>query len=45
MLLYFQDFGYYGPQTKENVEWTAQQARGKLTTFEEYIAKNPIQLH
>jgi uncharacterized protein YbjT (DUF2867 family) len=40
MLLYFQDFGYYGPQTKGSVEWTAKNARGKLTTFEEYIAKN-----
>jgi len=45
MMLYFQGFGYYGPQTKEKVEWTAQQARGKLTTFEEYLSKNPIQLH
>jgi uncharacterized protein YbjT (DUF2867 family) len=40
MLLYFQDFGYYGPETEMLVEWTAQNARGKLTTFEEYIAKN-----
>jgi len=44
MLLYFQDFGYYGPQTKDLVEWTARNARGKLTTFEEYITKNPIHL-
>jgi uncharacterized protein YbjT (DUF2867 family) len=44
MLFYFQDFGYYGPQTEEKVEWTAQNARGKLTTFEEYITKNPIHL-
>ncbi|KAH0556477.1 hypothetical protein GP486_005619 [Trichoglossum hirsutum] len=41
MLLYFQDFGYYGENTKEKVEWTARNARGRLTTFEEYIAKNP----
>jgi uncharacterized protein YbjT (DUF2867 family) len=41
MLLYFQDFGYYGPQTKQAVDWTAKNARGKLTTFEEFIAKNP----
>jgi uncharacterized protein YbjT (DUF2867 family) len=44
MLLYVQDFGYYGPHTKDLVEWTAQNARGKLTTFEEYITKNPIHL-
>jgi hypothetical protein len=44
MMLYFQDFGYYGPQTKDLVEWTAQNVRGKLTTLEEYITKNPIRL-
>ncbi|KAL1961757.1 hypothetical protein VTN77DRAFT_1083 [Rasamsonia byssochlamydoides] len=41
MLLYFQDFGYFGPKTKESVEWSARNARGKLTTFEEYISRNP----
>ena len=40
MMLYVQDFGYYGPQTKELVQWTSENARGKLTTFEEYIKKN-----
>jgi len=44
MFLYIQDFGYYGPQTKDEVEWTAQNARGKLATFEEYMTKNPIHL-
>ncbi|KAL9131916.1 MAG: hypothetical protein Q9217_000276 [Psora testacea] len=44
MALFFQDPGYFGPETKELVEWTAQQARGKLTTFEEYLAKNPFHL-
>lgn len=44
MLSYFQDFGYYGPETKEEVAWTAQQARGKLTTFEEYVGKNLVHL-
>lgn len=45
MMLYFQDFGYYGPQTKDLVQWTAQNAHGKLTTFDEYLAKNPLHLH
>jgi uncharacterized protein YbjT (DUF2867 family) len=43
MLLYIQDFGYFGPDTSEMVEWTAKVAKGELTTFEEFIAKNPPQ--
>ncbi|KAF8978157.1 hypothetical protein BGZ46_006771 [Entomortierella lignicola] len=45
MLLYFQDFGYYGAETKELVEWAAQNARGKPTTFEEFLIKNPLHLN
>ncbi|EPY52531.1 NmrA family protein [Schizosaccharomyces cryophilus OY26] len=44
MLLYIQDFGYYGPQTKELVTQTAANARGKLTTLEEYFAEHPLNL-
>ena len=44
MFQWIQDFGYYGPQTKELVEWAAQNARGEPTTFEEYLAKNAPQL-
>ena len=44
MFLWMQDYGYYGPQTEELVDWTAKQARGKLTTLEEYLAKNPLPL-
>ncbi|KAI8597763.1 NmrA family transcriptional regulator [Dissophora ornata] len=44
MSLYLQDFGTYGPQTEELVGWSAQNARGKVTTLEEYLVKNPIQL-
>ena len=44
MFLYIQDCGYYGPQTKEVVEWSARQARGRLSTLEEYLAKNPPKL-
>jgi len=44
MFYYIQDFGYYAPQTKKAVEWSAQEARGKLTTFEDYLAKNPLKL-
>jgi hypothetical protein len=45
MLLYIQDNGYYGPQSKEKLEWTGQQAHEKLTTFEQYLAKNPIHIN
>jgi uncharacterized protein YbjT (DUF2867 family) len=44
MMLYQQDFGYYGPQTKELVAWAAGNARGKVHTFEEYLRENPLPL-
>lgn len=34
------DFGYYGPETKNLVEWSVKQARGRLTTTEEFFSKN-----
>ena len=42
MMLYQQDFGYYGPKTKELVAWAAENARGKVHTLEEYLKKNPL---
>ena len=44
MFLWIQDYGYYGPQTEDLVDWTAKQARGKLTTLEEYFARCPLHL-
>lgn len=44
MLLYIRDFGYYGTGTQELVDWSAANARGSLTTLEEYFAKHPLQL-
>lgn len=44
MFLHIQDNGYYGPQSKEELQWTGQQAHGKLTTFDQYLAKNPIHI-
>ncbi|RDW92377.1 NmrA family transcriptional regulator [Coleophoma crateriformis] len=44
MMLFIQDFAYYGPETKEKVQWTAENARGKLTSFEDYLVANPISL-
>jgi uncharacterized protein YbjT (DUF2867 family) len=42
MMLFQQDFGYYGPGTKELVTWAALNARGKVHTFEEYLTDNPL---
>ncbi|KAF8930091.1 hypothetical protein BGZ47_000745, partial [Haplosporangium gracile] len=42
---YIEDFGYYGSNTMGLVEWSARNARGKLTTLEEFFVKNPVNLH
>ncbi|KAM3067371.1 hypothetical protein ACMFMF_009862 [Clarireedia jacksonii] len=44
MLEYFQDYGYYGENTEEKVKWSAEQARGKLATLDEYFQQNPLNL-
>lgn len=44
MMLYIQDFGYYGENSVEKVAETAELARGKLTTLEDYLRKNPLDL-
>jgi hypothetical protein len=38
------EYGYYGPDQANLVDWAAKQARGKLTTLEEYLEKNPMKL-
>ena len=43
-MLYIRDFGYYGAETSPKVEWSAKNARGKLTTLEEYLKENPVKL-
>lgn len=40
MMHWIEKPGYYGPQTKEMVEWTVKQARGKLTTLEEFVEQH-----
>ncbi|KAI1609099.1 HSCARG dehydrogenase [Exophiala viscosa] len=42
MMLYQQEFGYYGPQTKELVQWAVDNATGKVTSFEEYLEQHPL---
>ncbi|KAK5079988.1 NmrA-like domain-containing protein 1 [Lithohypha guttulata] len=44
MMSYQQDFGYYGADTEELVAWAVKNARGEVTTFEEYLEKNPLDL-
>ena len=44
MFEWIQDYGYYGKGTEEKVEWTAKQARGDLTTLEEWLKENPLHL-
>ncbi|KAF9899379.1 hypothetical protein EC991_008992 [Linnemannia zychae] len=44
MFLYIQDFGYFGPQSKELVAETSSHARGKLTTLEEFLVREEFTL-
>jgi uncharacterized protein YbjT (DUF2867 family) len=44
MLQYFQDYGYYGEDTEGKVKWSAEQARGKLATLDDYFQMNPLRL-
>ena len=44
MFKYIRDYGYYGPLTEEAVEWTSKQVHGKLTTIEEYLSIDPLNL-
>lgn len=41
---YLEEFGYWGPDTEELVAWAAENARGRLSTFEEYLEAHPLQL-
>lgn len=44
MMLYIQEFGYYGAETKDLVSWSAANARGSLTSLENYLAEHPLNL-
>ena len=39
-----EEYGYYGLGSEEAVAWAAAQARGRLATLDEFLAKHPIQL-
>jgi uncharacterized protein YbjT (DUF2867 family) len=39
-----EEFGYFGPDSEKLVAWAAKNARGRLSTFEEYLEAHPLQL-
>ena len=39
-----EEYGYFGPNSEKLVAWAAKNARGRLTTFEEYLEAHPLQL-
>lgn len=39
-----EEFGYFGPDSKELVAWAAENARGRLSTLEEYFQTHTLQL-
>jgi uncharacterized protein YbjT (DUF2867 family) len=38
-----EEFGYFGPNEKELVAWAVENARGRPSTFEEYLQAHPLQ--
>lgn len=41
---YPEEFGYWGPDTKKLIAWAAENARGRLSTLEDYLEAHPLQL-
>ncbi|KAE8443655.1 hypothetical protein EG329_001513 [Mollisiaceae sp. DMI_Dod_QoI] len=41
---YQDEFGYYGPDSEDLVAWAVANARGRLSTLEEYLEAHPLQL-
>ena len=42
---YIEEFGYFGqPDPEEAISWTVKNARGKLSTLEEFLAAHPLRL-
>ena len=38
------EFDYFGPDSEKRVAWAAKNARGRLSTLEEYFEAHPLQL-
>ncbi|CZR67444.1 related to nitrogen metabolic regulation protein nmr [Phialocephala subalpina] len=43
-LSYYEEFGYWGANSKELVAWAVENARGGLSTFEEFLEAHPFRL-
>jgi uncharacterized protein YbjT (DUF2867 family) len=41
---FVEEFGYFGPGSEKLVAWAAENARGRLSSFEEYLEAHPLQL-
>ena len=41
---YYDEFGYFGPDTENLVTWAASNARGRLSTLEEFLVAQPFKL-
>jgi hypothetical protein len=39
-----EEFGYFGPNQEESIAWAVQNARGRPSTFEEYLEVHPFRL-
>ncbi len=44
MMVFFREYGYYGSETDKMVEKASNEMGEGLTTFEEYLDKNPLDL-
>jgi uncharacterized protein YbjT (DUF2867 family) len=44
MLAFLEEAGYFGPDGEKLVAWAAKNARGRLSTFEEYLEAHPLRL-
>jgi uncharacterized protein YbjT (DUF2867 family) len=44
MYVLFRDYGYFGPRTKELVEQSGKEVKGKLSTLEEFLRKSEFKL-
>ena len=41
---YQEEFGYWGPDSEKLVAWAMENARGRLSTLEEYFETHPVRL-
>ena len=44
MMLFQEEFGYYGEGTEEKVKWAVERARGTPRGFEEFLEAEPLNL-